>query len=132
MERTTEENHPLYSAVTPATSSHTRSDTPTPVGKMVYGPQPTEGVTVLTNLTETGPLLKSPPELMATTRPGSSMATSTAWSPTLSNNPSAASDAFSLTTTADATVHNRREDIAFGEEDTRKGQDFSIGGGMTS
>ena len=115
--------------VTSTASSPTRSDTPTPLGKTIHGPWPTEGATDLTDLTETGPLLKSPPELMAMNRPGLRVAASTAWSPTCSDKPSATSNAFLLTTTADATVHTRWEDIAFGEEDTRKGKDFSSGGG---
>ena len=84
----------------------------------------------LTDLMETGPLplLKSPPELMATNRPGLSVAASTAWSPTCSDKPSATFDAFPLATTANATVHTRREDIAFGKEDTRMGPDLSSGG----
>ena len=79
--------------------------------------------------TETGPPLGGPMEPTEENCSLVSAVPSAATSPTRANKPSATSDSSPLTTTADATDHDRIEDVAFGNGDTRKGDDFSSGRG---
>jgi len=89
---------------TPAhTAARSDSDTNPTVGTTVYGPPPTAGATILSDHQ-----LKSPPEWMTTTRPGSGMALSTE-PPTRSDNSTAALNPLPLTTTANVTIHTRRD-----------------------
>jgi hypothetical protein len=108
-ERTMMDNRPLYSAVTSTASS--RSDTNPTVGTTVYGPPPTAGATILSHPDHQ---LKSPPEWMTTIRPGSGMALSTEPTAPRSNNSTAALEPFPLTTTANVTIHTRRDHTTLG------------------